>query len=257
MKRKVRAIDADSAFSKWRFLPVCRQKVAMRMKPLSPDPPSCLIQHQDTVAIPPLSDPQLQQAAFSVLEAAKSQLAELKLADLFAQQLPPDKSPFFISEFLYHWTGIDSKPPESIVASSKKALHSIIRDFFTTYPASASAVSDLLISVLPHLTCAADLEDIVSRLNRYDNEDVATFSERRDSIESLQAQKRRDIQRAFTFCLSRPMARDGEEETRMSMSTTKAVIGSEATTGHTPDSDDAEGVPTVDEPEELDVAGIE
>ena len=53
----------------------------------SPDLLNCFVQKQDTVVIPPLTDPQLQNAAFSVIEATKSQLSELKLADLFSQQL--------------------------------------------------------------------------------------------------------------------------------------------------------------------------
>jgi hypothetical protein len=48
-----------------------------------------------------------------------------------------------------------------------------------------------------------------------------------------------------------------EEDARLSMSTTKAVQGSEATTGHTQDSDDGEGVTTIDELEEGEISGTE
>jgi hypothetical protein len=216
-----------------------------------PDLLNIFIQKQDTVTIPPLSDPQLQNAAFSVIEATKSQLSELKLTDLFAQQLPSDRSTQFISEFLYQWAGVDSKPPESMVESSKASLHALIRDFLASHDVPASALSELICPVLPCLTSVADVEELSACLSRSiyvaaspadDGAGIAQFEafgadvEPRDAMESLEAQKLRDIRRAFGVCLSHP-----EERFRLStVSTTRAVVGSETAT-QGPDSEDGDG----------------
>jgi hypothetical protein len=216
-----------------------------------PDLLNIFIQKQDSVTIPPLSGPQLQNAAFSVIEATKSQLSELKLADLFAQQLPSDRSAQFISEFLYHWAGVDSKPPESMVESSKASLHTLIRDFLASHDVPTATLSELICPVLPCLTSVADVEELSACLSRSiyvaaspaeDGASLAHFeafgadAEPRDAIESLEAQKLRDIRRAFSVCLSHP-----EERFRMStVSTTRAVVGSESAT-QGPDSEDGDG----------------
>jgi hypothetical protein len=230
------------------------QKAAMWSGPSPPDPPSCLVQRQDTVTVPPLCEPQLQAAALSVIEAAKSQLAELKLADLFSQQLRPDKSSLFISEFLFHWAGVDSKPPEPIVSASKTALHALISDFLSNNPTSAASLSEFLLPVLPCLTSTSDCDELLSRLARLDAESAT--GEVSERIENLHAQKRRDIQAAFTFCLTRPSGRSNEGDAPVSMSTTKAVVGSEATI-HTQDSEDAEGPAAPDDPDDRDGLGTE
>lgn len=193
---------------------------------VQPDLMNCFIQKQDTVTIPPLSDPQLQNAAFSVIEAAKSQLSELKLADLFSKQLQGEKAAQFISEFLYHWAGVDSKPPESMVEQSKKSLHSIIHGFLSTHDTTPRDLSDLITPLLPYLTAVSDVDEFSSMLNRtvYGGTtmpeeaaslvDLATLGtvmsevivsdeqgEENEAIVELQNQKMREVQSAFRSIL--------------------------------------------------------
>ncbi|OHT07927.1 hypothetical protein TRFO_05042 [Tritrichomonas foetus] len=222
---------------------------------------NCFIQKQDTVTIPPLIDPQLQNAAFSVIEAAKSQLSELKLADLYSQQLQGDQHEQFVSEFLYHWAGVDSKPPESMIESSKKSLHSIIHGFLSTHDTDPVALSELICPLLPYLTNVNDVDELSSFLTRSvcanssiqeedaDIVDLATLGtvisevsfetdERSESIKKLQEQKLRDLQRAFDMCLN-PHQSENEIESNdipaSYLSTTRAIFGSEATTAQTQD----------------------
>ena len=132
----------------------------------NPDLLNCFVQKQDTVVIPPLTDPQLQNAAFSVIEATKSQLSELKLADLYSQQLQGEKRSQFISEFIYHWAGVDSKPPESMIESSKKNLHSMINSFISTHDVTPSTLIEIICPILPYLTNLSDVEELSSYLTR-------------------------------------------------------------------------------------------
>ena len=228
---------------------------------------NCFIQKQDTVTIPPLIDPQLQNAAFSVIEAAKSQLSEIKLADLYSQQLQGDQKGQFISEFLYHWAGVDSKPPESMIESSKKSLHSIIHGFISTHGIDPEAMNQLISPLLPYLTNVTEVEDFSTFLTRsvFANPnmpeeeanivDLATLGtvisevsietdERSESIKQLQNQRLKDIQRAFDICLN-PHPSENELESNEHQasyfSTTRAVFGSEAPTQTQDDIDDIEG----------------
>jgi hypothetical protein len=136
--------------------------------------------------------------------------------------------------------------------ASKRALRALIREFLSAHPGSASALNDLIAPLLPFLTSASDCEELLARLARSDSEAAppGEFRDESDPIVLLHAQKKRDIQRAFTFCLSRH--RDIEEDARFSMSTTKAVIGSESLTTHTGTQDSEEGdlIPVPEEPEE-------
>jgi hypothetical protein len=193
--------------------------------------------------MPSVSDPQLQQAAFAVLEAARAQLAELTLADLFAAQLPPERAAQFVAEFLFHSAGVDSRPPASMVAAAKRALRALVREFLAAHAGAAPALTDLIAPLLPFLACAADCEELAARLARADGGEAPDGGE---PGASLQAQKKRDIQRAFTFCLSK----HAEEDARFSISTTKAIIGSETLTAHTgtQDSDDGDPIPEPEEP---------
>ena len=127
---------------------------------------NCFVQKQDTVVIPPLTDPQLQNAAFSVIEATKSQLSELKLADLFSQQLQGEKRSQFISEFIYHWAGVDSKPPESMVESSKKNLRSMIHSFLSTHEVDPSTLIEIICPLLPYITNISEVEELSAYLTR-------------------------------------------------------------------------------------------
>lgn len=232
---------------------------------------NCFIQKQDSVTIPPLIDPQLQNAAFSVIEAAKSQLSELKLADLYSQQLQGEQRGQFISEFLYHWAGVDSKPPESMVESSKKSLHSIIHGFLSTHDTEPEALSELICPLLPYLTNVNEVDDLSSFLTRSvcansasqeegaNMVDLATLGTvisevsvdtdgRSESIKQLQEQKLREIQRAFDICLN-PHPSENELESNGQqasyLSTTRAIFGSEATTIQTQDdTDDTEAEST-------------
>lgn len=215
----------------------------------SPDILNCFVQKQDTVVIPPLTDPQLQNAAFSVIEAAKSQLSELKLADLYSQQLQGEKRSQFISEFLYHWAGVDSKPPESMVESSKKNLHSMIHSFISTHEVDPTTLIDIICPVLPYITNLNEVEELSSYLTRTiysgtaapeegaDLVDLATLgtvisevslnttsSEHNDALQELQERKHKDIQNAFKLCLTLP----GEESSAAQESTTRGIFGSES-----------------------------
>ena len=225
---------------------------------------NCFIQKQDTVTIPPLTDPQLQSAAFSVIEAAKSQLSELKLADLYSQQLQGEKREMFISEFLYHWAGVDSKPPESMVESVKKSIHSLIHGFLSTHDTDPVALSELLTPLLPYLTNVADVDELSSFLTRsvcssgWVHEegagivDLATLGtvisevsidpeddERSESMRQLQEMELRDLQRAFDICLNTHQVDEVESNSNENptsyLSTTRAIFGSEATTAQTQD----------------------
>lgn len=225
---------------------------------------NCFIQKQDSVTIPPLIDPQLQNAAFSVIEAAKSQLSELKLADLYSQQLQGEQRGQFISEFLYHWAGVDSKPPESMVESSKKSLHSIIHGFLSTHDTQPESLNELICPLLPYLTSVNEVDDLSSFLTRSvctnsanqeegaNMVDLATLGTvisevsvdtngRSESMKQLQEQKLREIQRAFDICLN-PHPSENELESNdhqaSYLSTTRAIFGSEATTIQTQDDTD-------------------
>lgn len=221
---------------------------------------NCFIQKQDSVTIPPLIDPQLQNAAFSVIEAAKSQLSELKLADLYSQQLQGEQRGQFISEFLYHWAGVDSKPPESMVESSKKSLHSIIHGFLSTHDIEPEVLNDTICPLLPYLTNVNEVDDLSSFLTRSvcansamqeegaNMVDLATLGTvisevsldtdgRSESIKQLQAQKLREIQRAFDICLN-PHPSENEFESNSQQATTRAIFGSEAPTIQTQDDTD-------------------
>ena len=199
---------------------------------------NCFIQKQDTVTIPPLSDPQLQNAAFSVIEAAKSQLSELKLADLFSHQLQGEKCNQFISEFLYHWAGVDAKPPESMIESSKKSLHSIIHGFLSTHDTDPSSLSEVIVPLLPYLTSVSEVDDVSGYLTRNifatsestpeegaNLVELATLGavmseislepdgEESETAKVLREQKRAEIQKAFeTFLSPSDEATQFEEE---------------------------------------------
>ena len=199
---------------------------------------NCFIQKQDTVMIPPLSDPQLQNAAFSVIEAAKAQLSELKLADLFSHQLQGEKCSQFISEFLYHWAGVDSKPPESMIESSKKSLHSIIHGFLSTHDTDPVSLSELITPLLPYLTSVSEVDDVSKFLTRNVCADGAEATEEGANLvdlatlgtvmseisfeaedgeseraAQLREEKLREIQEAFETCLSQePEPEFGSED---------------------------------------------
>ena len=212
---------------------------------------NCFVQKQDTVVIPPLTDPQLQNAAFSVIEATKSQLSELKLADLFSQQLQGEKRSQFISEFIYHWAGVDSKPPESMVESSKKNLRSMIHSFLSTHEVDPSTLIDIICPLLPYITNISEVEELSAYLTRTifsgpqmqeegaDLVDLATLgtvisevssdqlvSVHNDEFQELQERKHKDIQNAFKLCLTLP----GEESSAAQASTTRGIFGSESLT---------------------------
>lgn len=202
---------------------------------VQPDLMNCFIQKQDTVTIPPLSDPQLQNAAFSVIEAAKSQLSELKLADLFSKQLQGEKASQFISEFLYHWAGVDSKPPESMVEQSKKSLHSIIHGFLSTHDTAPSELGGLISPLLPYLTSVSEVEEFSAMLNRtvyagttmpeeaaslvdlatlgtvMSEVSIDTEESPESDVAARQAAKRREIQSAFQTVLD-SLDDENEEE---------------------------------------------
>jgi hypothetical protein len=227
---------------------------------------NCFIQKQDTVAIPPLVDAQLQNAAFSVIEAAKSQLAELKLADLYAQQLQGDRYTQFISEFLYHWAGVDSKPPDAMVESCKQSLHSMVQEHVSLHESEPQTLVEVICPLLPYLSSVADADEVSAILTRIvhsaseesaDLKGLATLrsalsemsfddsdlGESNEAYEQLQAQKLREIQRAFELCLSgsRPLEGDFPPSSQW---TGGAFLGSETTpTIQTHGSDDAESCP--------------
>ena len=197
------------------------------MQPQAPFPSgltNCMIQKQDTVTVPPLKDPQLQNVAMSRIESVKSQLSELKLADLYSQQLEGDRRSQFISEFLYHWSGVDSKPPEPLVESSKNSLHSIINNFIEIQKADPLVLSQVISPLLPYLTSASEVENFVNYLSRHMGSDpsepeeeanmidLATLgsiiseisvdsSEANATIQQMQTEKLREVQRAFDECL--------------------------------------------------------
>jgi hypothetical protein len=209
-------------------------------------PPSevlnCFIQKHEAVSIPPLCDAQLQNAAFSVIDAAKSQLSELKLADLFAQQLQGERYTQFISEFLYHWAGVDSKPPDAMIDSCKRQLHGLVREHLASHE---SPLTEILSPVLPFLTSVSDLDELSFALLRavppVSEEPIADTLRIPDgesnAIEQLQAERLREIQRAFQMCLSRGGAVEGDFP-MSSQWTGRSVLGSETTpTVQTHDSD--------------------
>lgn len=239
---------------------------------------NCFIQKQDTVSIPPLIDPQLQNAAFSVIEAAKSQLSELKLADLFAQQLHGDCRLQFISEFLYHWAGVDSKPPESMIDYAKKTVHSMIQEFLSTHDIDTISLGELICPLLPYLTTNSEIEELSSFLTRtvyagssapeegadmadlanlgnvisevsFEHAESKGISHSNDAFEQIQAAKLRDIQQAFNICLNPHNNGNGAESEShpTTLSTTRAIFGSEAPT--TQESDDGDANHTTPTPQ--------
>jgi hypothetical protein len=208
----------------------------------------CFIQKQDTVTIPPLSDPQLQNAAFSVIEAAKAQLSELKLADLFSQQLKGDDYTQFISEFLYHWAGLDAKPPEALVESSRKQLHSMVSQFVSTNRIDPAVLVDVLCPLLEHLASPDDVQDLLNSLTRTcatageegaNLVDLATLgtvmsevargeddshAQMNEAFAKLQTQRLREVQQAFDLCLRLDV---NGESADCQISVPVAVFGSE------------------------------
>ncbi|KAH0794199.1 hypothetical protein GPJ56_001802 [Histomonas meleagridis] len=185
---------------------------------------NCIIQKKDTVTIPPLNDPQLQNVAMSLIEAVKSQLSELKLADLYSQQLEGDRRSQFISEFLYHWSGVDSKPPEPLIESSKNSLHTIINEFAEKQKVDPLTLSQIIGPLLPYLTSVSEVENFNNFLARHMGTDptvpeeeanmidLATLgsiiseisvnpSETNKEIQQLQGEKLKEIQKAFDECL--------------------------------------------------------
>jgi len=202
---------------------------------------SCFVQKHDSVVIPVLNDPQLQNAAFSVIEAAKSQLAELKLADLFSQQLIGDKKDQFISEFIYHWAGVETKPPESMVIASKRQLRTVVHDFLTSNQLSAMKVLEIIEPLLPFLTSQSDIDEFSVFLNKgiststseniieaVDDCNDEPRPENNDHYQSILDKRRKDVQKAFSECIGSGNGLNLSELAQQShMSTTCGVFGSE------------------------------
>ena len=212
---------------------------------------NCFIPKQDTVVIPPLQDPQLQNVAFSVIEAAKSQLSELKLADLFSATLQGDAKSQFIGEFLFHWAGVDSKPPEQMLDYAKKSIHSMIINYVSTHNIEASQLTELICPLLPYLTNANEVDEFSAYLNRsilpdseIDDEnagiaDLATLgtvisevsaesskTEDSEAFLTLQQNKFQEIRRAFDLCLGTKSQSNTSDVRKFS---TNAIFGSETT----------------------------
>ena len=224
---------------------------------------NCFIPKQDTVVIPPLQDPQLQNVAFSVIEAAKSQLSELKLADLFSATLHGEAKSQFIGEFLFHWAGVDSKPPEQMLNSSKKSIHSLITNYVSSHNIEASQLTELICPLLPYLTNANEVDEFSTYLNSSilpDSEvdenagmaDLATLgtvisevsaesvnTEDSEAFLTLQQNKFQEIRRAFDLCLGTKSQSNTSDILRFS---TNAIFGSETTR----ESDDGSVAPAVE-----------
>ena len=218
---------------------------------------SCFIQKHDSVIVPHLNDPQLQNLAVSIIENSKFQLSELKLADLYSQQLPGERRTQFISEFIYHWSGVDTKPPEALIESSRKNLHSIIFDFLDNNDIYLNILIDILNPILNLIENVTDVEELTSYLEKTifsstsfeegaDLFDLATLESvitevsnntvsTNDKINSenlriqqINEKKLKDIQNAFRICLNNKNEENhSDNQNNSHISTTGGIFGSD------------------------------